>query len=135
MKWHDITDLRFCNTHDKVSPTFAHGPHEGLPVEDLAQSSMLDQERPEALPPLVAAGWRGGLYVVFGNRRLWALLEYRRRHRPWTGRAPQVRIIVHEFPFDHIEPERLRHAFQLKALDAMSSTSGGLQAAMRRWRR
>ena len=84
MSWHDITDLRFCNTHDKVSPTFAHGPHEGLPVEDLAQSFMLDQERPEALPPLVAAGWRGGLYVVFGNRRLWALLEYRRRHRPWT---------------------------------------------------
>ena len=113
----DITDLRLRNANDRVSPEFRHGPHAGLPVADLVDSFMSSEERPEDLPPMVAAAWRGNLYVVFGNRRLWALLEFVRRHRPWTDLpVPKVRVIVHEFPFDHIEQEDMRHAFQLNAL-------------------
>ena len=50
----DITDPHLCYTHDKVSPRSAHGPHEGLYVEDLVQSFVLDQERPEAITPLIS---------------------------------------------------------------------------------
>jgi len=135
MNWYAIDEPRFRASHDKVSPRFTHGAHAGMYVADLVESFMRDEERPEGLTPLVAAGWRGGLYVVFGNRRLWALQQYKDRHGPWTGRTPQIRVIVHEFPFSHIEPEKLRHSFQLKALDAMSSVNGGLRAVLQHWRR
>ena len=93
----DITDLRLRNANDRVSPEFRHGPHAGLPVADLVDSFMSSEERPEDLPPMVAAAWRGNLYVVFGNRRLWALLEFVRRHRPWTDLpVPKVRVIVRD---------------------------------------
>ena len=105
MNWYAIDEPRFRASHDKVSPRFTHGAHAGMYVADLVESFMRDEERPEGLTPLVAAGWRGGLYVVFGNRRLWALQQYKDRHGPWTGRTPQIRVIVHEFPFSHIEPE------------------------------
>ena len=106
MNWYAIDEPRFRASHDKVSPRFTHGAHAGMYVADLVESFMRDEERPEGLTPLVAAGWRGGLYVVFGNRRLWALQQYKDRHGPWTGRTPQIRVIVHEFPFSHIEPEQ-----------------------------
>ena len=78
---------------------FRHGPHAGLPVSDLVDSFMSGEERPEGLTPMVAAAWRGNLYVVAGNRRLWALLEFVKRHGPWNDLpVPQVRVIVHEFP-------------------------------------
>ena len=97
LRWCDITDLRLRNAHDRVSPEFRHGPHAGLPVADLVDSFMSSEERPEGLPPMVAAAWRGNLYVVFGNRRLWALLEFVRRHRPWTDLpVPKVRVIVRD---------------------------------------
>lgn len=108
MKWYAIDEPRFRASHDKVSPRFTHGAHAhaGMYVADLVESFMRDEEKPEGLTPLVAAGWHGGLYVVFGNRRLWALQQYKDRHGPWTGRTPQIRVIVHEFPFSHIEPEK-----------------------------
>ena len=84
LRWCDITDLRFRNTHGQVSPEFRHGPHAGLLVSDLLDSFMADKERPEGLTPMVAVAWRGNLHVVFGNRRLWALLEFVKRHGPWN---------------------------------------------------
>ena len=101
-----------------------------LRVNDLVRSFPPDEERPEALTPLVAVAWREVLFVVFGNRRLKALMEYGRDHGPWASPMPQVRVIVRDFSFDHIEPDSLRYAFQLKALDAMSSRNG-MQAVMR----
>ena len=119
-QWCSITDLRLRNTHDQVAPKFQHGPHAGKRVEDLVQSYMRGEDKPKWLTPLVAARWRRCSGVVFGTRRMWALLEYRRRHEPWTGKAPQVRVIVHDYPFDRIEPAELRLALTLKAIDAMS---------------
>ena len=100
MKWYAIDEPRFRASHDKVSPRFTHGAHAhaGMYVADLVESFMRDEEKPEGLTPLVAAGWHGGLYVVFGNRRLWALQQYKDRHGPWTGRTPQIRVIMHQFP-------------------------------------
>ena len=43
---------------------FRHGPHAGLPVSDLVDSFMSGEERPEGLTPMVAAAWRGNLYIV-----------------------------------------------------------------------
>ena len=135
MDWYAIDDLRFRASHNEVSPTFTHGPHAGMRVQDLVECFMRDDERPEGLTPLVAARWRGALYVIFGNRRMWALTEFNKRHGPWTGRVPEVRVIVHDFPFEYIQPDQLRFSFQLKALDAMSSENGGLQAVMQHRRR
>ena len=75
MQCYAITDLRFRNTHDRISRQFRHGPHAGLLVDDLVQGSMCDLEKPEALTPLVAATWCGELYIICSNRRLWSSLK------------------------------------------------------------
>ena len=86
-----------------------------------------DEVRPDAFTPLVAIEWEELSYTIFGNRRLYAVKEYARIHGPWNSRAPEMRIIVHKFPFEHLVPVggvELRYAFLLKALDAMSSRYG-----------
>ena len=55
---------------------FTHGPHAGMCVEDLVESSLKQEVRPEGLTPLVEVAWRKNLFVVFGNRRWWALKEF-----------------------------------------------------------
>eukprot|EP00927_Polykrikos_kofoidii_P078038 TRINITY_DN74916_c0_g1_i1.p1 TRINITY_DN74916_c0_g1~~TRINITY_DN74916_c0_g1_i1.p1 ORF type:complete len:670 (+),score=94.92 TRINITY_DN74916_c0_g1_i1:47-2056(+) len=126
---YDITDRRLRSTHSTVSPTFRHGPHGGQSVADLVSSFMRKEQQPMDLTPLVAVDWRDALWVVFGNRRMWALREYISKHGPFKD-VPQVRIIVHKFPFDHLQA-REKIALKLKALDAMSSRRGGLHASMR----
>ena len=76
---------------------FTHGPHAGMCVEDLVESFLKQEVRPEGLTPLVEVAWRKNLFVVFGNRRWWALKEFCRRHGIWTEQAPQVRVLVHQF--------------------------------------
>ena len=70
-------------------------------------------------------------YVIWGNRRLWALQQYVLRQGDLfrDGSPPKVRIIVHEFPCNHLL-EHCRNAFKLKALQAMSSHCGGHYASM-----
>ncbi|CAE8629382.1 unnamed protein product, partial [Polarella glacialis] len=112
--------------HHEISPLFSNGTHKGWSVEglpcDLQQGRVLAGE----LPPLVAARLKGEVYVVCGNRRLWALLECARRACRHSLKVP---VIVHDHPFYHIHPESLRLRFAFKVIEAVSTRRGGKQAS------
>ena len=83
----------------------------------------------------VAVDWRDLFWVVCGNRRLWTVREFVRRHGEWTDAVPQIPVIVHKYlvssyPFNHLDP-RSSQALLIKALDAMGSTNDGLEARLR----
>ena len=78
----------------------------------------------------VAVDWDGKLWVVCGNRRLWTLREFVRRHGEWTHAVPQIPVIVHKYPWNHLGSEDFP-AFLIKVLDAMGSTNDGLEARLR----
>ena len=136
MRWCSITDPRLRFAHDRVSSKFRQPPHTGLLVENLAEGFLAGKARPEDLTPMVAMVWHDAWYVVMGNRRRKALQLFVQGHGPWPSpsQVPQVRIILHVFPFHHIENDDARTALRLKALEAMDSCDSGLSAAMRRRR-
>merc|ERR1712064_90448 len=118
MDWKDycksfaITDSRLRFTHESISSKFGCGPHRGKPVANLIEMLENGAMMTESLPALVAVNWRGLIFVVFGNRRLYALKQFALRHGAWpAGCTPRVRIIVHDIPFAHIADEKLRTTF------------------------
>ena len=44
---------------------FTHGPHAGMCVEDLVESFLKQEVRPEGLTPLVEVAWRKNFQQVF----------------------------------------------------------------------
>jgi hypothetical protein len=129
----EISDSRLRQTHHRISGRFNLGPHRGQSVAKLITDFESGMARPEQLTPLVAAKWKGCLWAIFGNRRLHASKEFVRRHGAWPcGQAPRVRVIVHDFHGSDIHDLHLRHVFQLKALQAMSTRNAGFSADMRR---
>ncbi|CAL1149534.1 unnamed protein product [Cladocopium goreaui] len=89
VQWFDITDMRLRFAHSNVSHTFRQPPHKGYKLTELVDSFLRGDERP------VAADWKGLLRVVCGNRRLWTLREFLRRHGGWTHAVPHTPVIVH----------------------------------------
>lgn len=112
------------HTHSGVSEKFLHGPERGEKVVDLTWKLWRGEVSADSIRPLVAIRFVGDLWVVFGNRRLRALKEFRR----WLS-CPQVwvRCIVHDC--DGEQP--VHHALVAKLLDAATTANGGLSARLR----
>ncbi len=60
-------------------------------------------------------------------------LSYGPRRAKVAERSTNARVIIHTFPLDHISSEQLRHAFDLKFLQALSTCNGGESAVFKRW--
>jgi len=127
MRWCEIAELR--NTHSNVATKFRNGPFKGTQVEHLSSQLLNGSIVPSDLPPLVAVRFGMGLFVVCGNRRTRALQDFAAAHVARTDEAlPKVRVIVHDFPLDHIRDPSLRCAFLAKSVLASTTTNGGKQA-------
>lgn len=117
----NVDDL--LQTHSCVSPTFAHGRHRGQSVEDLVGKLLRGEASVKDITPLVVVRCMGQLWVVFGNRRLKALRQYRAR----LGRAVRVQCIVHDIDGRTAYPPCLVAKFLL----ASTTTNGGAHADFR----
>jgi len=113
----DVDVLR--HTHDKVNPTFRHGGHRGVPVGALTSQLLSGRVTPHNIPALVVVQLDSRLWVVFGNRRLKALKDYRTalRQPVW------MRCIVHNHDTGTV-PSAVLAKFLL------SSTTSNLGAAV-----
>eukprot|EP00441_Pelagodinium_beii_P008551 CAMPEP_0197687348 /NCGR_PEP_ID=MMETSP1338-20131121/103855_1 /TAXON_ID=43686 ORGANISM="Pelagodinium beii, Strain RCC1491" /NCGR_SAMPLE_ID=MMETSP1338 /ASSEMBLY_ACC=CAM_ASM_000754 /LENGTH=180 /DNA_ID=CAMNT_0043269429 /DNA_START=183 /DNA_END=721 /DNA_ORIENTATION=- len=116
----EVANLR--QSHDKVWPTFANGPHKGQNVKDLVTKMERGDVKPEDLTPLVAIrDDHGTMTVVFGNRRLTALKLLERS----SGAHVKVRCIV----WDVLEAPAPLAA---KLVLSKSSQNGGEHAEIKR---
>ena len=127
-EWHDIDDV--LQGHDRISPTFMHGDHEGQHVDDLIEDLVNGVVRPSQLTTIVAARVTGRLYTVYGNRRLYALREYSKRCRGNNDKPEQIKVIVHPAPFEHLDL-KTRNQFIAKVVLACSTSNHGQQAYCR----
>jgi len=75
------------SARSSVSGTFAHGEHAGQSVAELTAQLRSNVLLPSDLPPLLAVYWEGMHWVVAGNRRLRALMDFSVDATP--------RVIVH----------------------------------------
>ena len=124
MEWHNIEDI--LQGHDRVSPVFKHGDHEGRPVQQLINELICGKKRPGDLPTPVVASFEGKLWTVYGNRRVYALTAYARRFRERGGEPEKLKVIVHRAPFTHVD-DLTRRQFMVKFVLACSTTNSGQQ--------
>jgi len=99
------------SAHSSVSVTFAHGEHAGQSVAELTAQLRSNVLLPSDLPPLLAVYWEGVHWVVAGNRRLRALMDFSVYAKP--------RVIVHSLGPTSMAP------LLAKFVLAMTTTSDG----------
>lgn len=117
---HAYAPSELLNAHSNVGRYFRGGEHDGESVDDLKRKLREGSTRLDELPALVAARYKGHLWVVFGNRRLKALQEL---EPEWPELC--VRAIVHDLPVPADMERDLARKFELKFLLAWTTESGG----------
>ena len=83
MEWHNIGDV--LQGHDRVSPVFRHGDHEGF--DAASRQCSLYMEAGDLATPVVAS-FAGKLWTVYGNRRVCSLRAYANALEE-SGRTPE----------------------------------------------
>eukprot|EP00928_Gymnodinium_smaydae_P047485 TRINITY_DN31700_c0_g1_i1.p1 TRINITY_DN31700_c0_g1~~TRINITY_DN31700_c0_g1_i1.p1 ORF type:complete len:802 (-),score=44.91 TRINITY_DN31700_c0_g1_i1:64-2469(-) len=122
-KWIRVKDL--LSSHSAVTSRFRCGPHRGELISALTRQLQLRQVSPDSLPPLLAARWNCQTWVVEGNRRLRALLDF--------DPDVRVRVIVHKI--SNLQLRQFTVPFIAKFLLAMTTTTEGQAPAIKSaWR-
>eukprot|EP00746_Dinoflagellata_sp_MGD_P125567 gnl/MRDRNA2_/MRDRNA2_60335_c0_seq3.p1 gnl/MRDRNA2_/MRDRNA2_60335_c0~~gnl/MRDRNA2_/MRDRNA2_60335_c0_seq3.p1 ORF type:complete len:485 (-),score=88.42 gnl/MRDRNA2_/MRDRNA2_60335_c0_seq3:330-1718(-) len=124
---HKVSSVKveiLCHTHDTIHDIFKNGPHQGEKVENLIERLCKGETKPEDLPWLVVAVDADRVHwVVFGNRRLHALKEFRRIS---GNNALMMHCIVHDLKGKDCPP-----ALPFKYMDAKSTRNEGQSAEYR----
>eukprot|EP00438_Fugacium_kawagutii_P014965 Skav234167 [mRNA] locus=scaffold572:174058:175443:- [translate_table: standard] len=128
----EVSALRY--SHDNISRKFLHGEHKGMGVETLAKDLWYERLRTTDVKPLVAVMWKGGVWVICGNRRCHAMKLYVQWLQTQGMTAmPKARVILHDFPkLSGIRDDEVRWAFVLKAVSSMSTRNQGRQVEIGR---